>query len=197
MKTLRFGPFSASIVARSQNPPLPDRVTALIGDEPTADGFVAREVPTGERKSRGILVGLFIVAVGLVCSWNIGFDLSSTEPYSDGQTLHGTVIAVERHWQSFKSKPPELACKVEVAFTLGRQAARASSAYSTMEQCPLMGQQVDVSVRGSDPGTARVIIDYGSSTGMWLGQLFVWFWIAIGAWLILHGLRDFRRRGAT
>lgn len=189
MKTLRFGPLSASIVARSQHPPPPGRVTPLIGEAPTADSFVAPEVSTGERKSRGVLIGLFVIAVGLVCSWVIWSTASSTEPYPDGQTLHGTVVAVDRHWHTWKSGSRTLTCTVEVAFTLGARPARTSSAFSTVEQCTMRGQQVDVSVRAFDPGTARVIIAYGP-TNMWLEQLFAWFWVAIGAWPILHRLRS-------
>lgn len=183
VKTLRFGPLSAAVVDR------PGRRARSAGGAPLADTVVGTASSTAEGKSRGVVFGLLIVVAGLMCSWVMWSTASSTEPYPDGQTLHGTVVAVDRHWHTWKSGSATLSCTVEVAFTLGDQPARTNSAFGTGQQCTMRGQQVDVSVRGADPATARVIIAYGP-TNMWLGQLFAWFWVAIGAWPILHRLRS-------
>lgn len=191
--SIRFGQMRVELGVNSANPRVSGRVAQDAGEATAADGLVGLENPQDARKKRGVLVGLLVVLVGLLSAGVIESKLSSTQPYPDGQTLQGTVVRVDHHWSSSKSGRATLACTVEVAFILGNKAHTVSAAYSTGDQCGTRGQQVAVSVRGSDPGSARVIITSGHSA-LILGLFFAGFWVILGAWIVLAQFVSHRQR---
>ena len=193
--SIRFGRFGVALGAtwsdpQRRDPAVQDASGAFIGHGPDGPDSPRR----GRRRRAGILAGLLVIGVGLLCHWAIGSTLSSTESYPDGQTVRGTVVAVDHHYKMYKARRVA-SCTVEVEFTVGRETSVATDSYGTGEQCAMKGQQVEVSVLGSDPATARVILP-SAQPMLKLGEVFVWLWVALGVWILSASLLG-RRRSAT
>ncbi len=190
--SFRFGQSRVVLEAGVSNPPARGRAAQEADAAPVTDNVVGPDGPRdGRRRRRGILVGLLVISVGLLCCVAYGSKGSSTQPYPDGQIVRGTVVAVHRHVYTRKARR-YVACTVEVEYTFAHQATVASDDYATVDQCTMKGQQVDVSVRGSDVATARVVLPSAQPMLM-IGQLFAGFWVAIGAWILLASLLGRRR----
>ncbi|GAA2496058.1 hypothetical protein GCM10009858_37810 [Terrabacter carboxydivorans] len=184
---MRFGQSRGGLgVGRSNLQGLDRAASQAVDATPVADGVVGQGDPRpGGVRRRGLLVGLLVMGVGLLCAVLYGSTASTTQAYADGHIVRGTVFAVDRHLTTRHART-YLTCTAEVGFTFGR-AATVASTYGTLEQCNMKGQQVDVSVRGSDPATARVVLP-SAPTGLMIGQYFAWAWTALGAWIFLATL---------
>ncbi|MEW1951974.1 hypothetical protein [Terrabacter sp. NPDC080008] len=140
--------------------------------------------PMSRRRRRGSAIGsVTLLVVGLLLSWVIGSNLHSADPYPDGQTLHGTVVALD-HSSRLTKRGKVTACTVEVEFVFRGATARARAGHASGEECALMGQPLDVSVRASDPRTARVLIS-GDRPTLVVAEYFAWLILAVGAWRCL------------
>ncbi|GAA2743114.1 hypothetical protein GCM10009868_15630 [Terrabacter aerolatus] len=190
MTLTRMGRLRAVLAAYSFNPYLRGRAAELAGGALLADGLGGRRSPLDGRKSRsGILGGVLIVVVGLLAAWSIASHMSSLEAYPDGQTVPGTVVAVHYSQTSRCTSTQAVCtvCTVEAKFTSGGLTTTALAGVRSPDQCTMKGQPVDVSVRGSDLGSARVLLPT-DQTLFTVGLYFAWLWVALGVWVLLDRL---------
>lgn len=191
MTLSRIGRLRAVLAAYAFNPYLHGRAAQLAGGALVADGLGGRRSPLDGRKSRsGILGGVLIVVVGLLASWSIGSHMAPMEAYPDGQTVPGTVVAV--HYSQTSSRCGSTrtvctVCTVEAKFTFEGLTTTAIAGVGSPDECSMKGQPVEVSVRGSDLGSARVLLP-SDQTLFTMGRYFAWLWVALGAWVLLDRL---------
>jgi hypothetical protein len=187
----RIGRLRAVLAAYSFNPYLHGRAAELAGGALLADGLGGRRSPLDGRKSRGgVLGGVLIVVVGLLAAWSIAYHMSPIEAYPDGQTVPGTVVAV--HYSQTSSRCGSTrtvctVCTVEARFTSEGLTTTTIAGVASADQCSMKGQPVEVSVRGSDLGSARVLLPSDQKL-FTVGLYFAWLWVALGVWVMLDRL---------
>lgn len=189
MNTLiRLGRLRAVLASRSSNPYLRGRAAQLAGGALIADGLVGLENPLDGQKTRGgILSGIPFILVGVLFSWLLGGMITSVEPYPDGHIVQGTVVAVERSTSTDSKGRTSTSCFARVQVVVGNESSTVTTGYGSSSQCDMEGSTVDVSVRGSDSASGRVLIP-GDHTLFSVLRYGVWAVIALGVWVFLTRL---------
>lgn len=190
MTLTRIGRLRAVIAAYSFNPYLRGRAAELAGGALLADGLGGRRSPLDGRKGRsGILGGVLIVVVGLLALWSISSSMAPMEAYPDGQTLPGTVVAVHYSQSSNCGSTHTVCtvCTVEAKFTAEGLTTTTTAGVRSPDQCTMKGQPVEVSVHGSDLGSARILLPSDQRL-FTVGLYLAWLWVALGAWVLLDRL---------